>query len=117
MVVLRQFFAKTGKLSLRERFLARIQPGKLPVPMIAMVSTAVCLPCIIDCPHTNRDLKIQATLAEWQSGVWVSVDFAANRYESVYKNHVRTLEALKTARPKGYKKMMTTLYNSSRLVI
>jgi hypothetical protein len=60
---------------------------------------------------------MHAALAEWQSGVRVPVDFAANRYEPVYKNHVRTLDALKTAKPKAYKRMMATLYSSTRLVI
>jgi hypothetical protein len=65
--------------------------------------------------HTDEEeLQIHAALAEWQTGRRVPVDFASNRYHSIYVDHINSLKLIETEKLGGYKKMMRNLYNSSR---
>ncbi|KAH9039857.1 hypothetical protein EDB85DRAFT_1887262 [Lactarius pseudohatsudake] len=69
---------------------------EVPIPMVALVSTA-----------------LYASIIEWRTGVQKVVEFSANAYFGVYQAHVTTLEIIRNQRNNAYHKMMSSIYSQA----
>ncbi|KAH9049440.1 hypothetical protein EDB84DRAFT_1556283 [Lactarius hengduanensis] len=69
---------------------------EVPIPMVALVSTA-----------------LYASIIEWRTGVQKVAEFSANAYFGVYQAHVTTLEIIRNQRNNAYHKMMSSIYSQA----
>ncbi|KAH9012093.1 hypothetical protein EDB85DRAFT_2159305 [Lactarius pseudohatsudake] len=69
---------------------------EVPIPMVALVSTA-----------------LYASIIEWHTGVQKVVEFSANTYFGVYQAHVNTLEIIRNQQNNAYHKMMSSIYSQA----
>jgi Domain of unknown function (DUF6532) len=118
LAVLRQFFTPSVKLYLPEKYYTCFEKGEngkiqLPDVMVAFVATAVCMRCI-KIPTLMHLSQVHASLAEWQSGTMHRINFSADHFASVYRDHKDRLGAIAESSPKGYIKLKEILYRLSR---
>lgn len=73
---------------------------KVPVPMVALVATA-----------------LYATLHEWRTGEQQIVEFSANAYLDVYLGHVNTLKHIRENREGAFHLMMADIYTQASMAI
>ncbi|KAG6825398.1 hypothetical protein H0H92_003821 [Tricholoma furcatifolium] len=93
---LREFVFLGSRTTLAAKYAGRfgIQVPELPIPMVAMVATAV-----------------HASLDEWVSGSQKKQDFNSDMYEDVYRGHELFICNMRNDKRKAYDKMMQRLYN------
>src|ERR1700731_159518 len=117
--VLAQFFQPSDKLFLEQKYHKYFEaPNGAPQlcdPMVAFVATAVRVSHIL--LDTTKHSQIHNSLAEWQTGSRVQIDFSANRFVSVFKSHINRLQAVVRESPKAYCRLMASLYSHAKYVI
>ncbi|KAF8256473.1 hypothetical protein EI94DRAFT_1646045 [Lactarius quietus] len=66
---------------------------EVPIPMVALVATA-----------------LYATIYKWRTGEQQITELSANAYLDVYHSHVNTLKHIQEKRPGAYHLMMADIY-------
>jgi hypothetical protein len=89
---------------------------ELPVPMVALMATAVSCSIIYSISTVLNMVQLYATLHEWRSGMHQAAKFSANTYMDVYKGHVGTFNSIKRAHESSFHVMMADLYTQARCV-
>ncbi|KAI9445639.1 hypothetical protein BJY52DRAFT_1194228 [Lactarius psammicola] len=102
---IRDLFFTGGKTSFASHFsnLFPVYKGpkgvsirEVPVPMVALVATA-----------------LYATLHEWCTGKQLATEFSANAYLDVYLGHINTFKHIQTKQPSAYHIMMADIYSQA----
>src|SRR6266702_3034540 len=65
---------------------------EVPIPMVALVATAVSAQFLYAHEHTNPNYQLYASIYEWRTGVQQPMEFSGNTYFGVYQAHVTSLE-------------------------
>ncbi|KAI9444390.1 hypothetical protein BJY52DRAFT_1194415 [Lactarius psammicola] len=73
---------------------------EVPVPMVALVATA-----------------LYAALYEWRTGEHQVMEFSANSYLDVYQGHVNTLRLIQKKRGSAFRSMMANIYSQANTTI
>jgi hypothetical protein len=92
----------------------------LPPSLVALAATGVS-PCLISSDSTlTRALfgfQVHAALKEWAPGTHQRGKLDGNIYTTVYRDHMNTLEHIKTETNEGYYDILATLHNLVSYVI
>jgi hypothetical protein len=84
---------------------------EVPIPMVALVATAVRLSHTFRDCHTNFDEQLYAALYEWRTGIHQTVGFSANAYLDVYQGHLDTFNHVTAERVNAFHTMMGDIYS------
>jgi hypothetical protein len=87
---------------------------ELPVPMVALVATAVSVIFFTWLFCTNLKHQLYATIHEWRTGTYQATEFSANVYLDVYVGHIRTMDHILKNRVGAFHRMMGDLYAQAR---
>jgi hypothetical protein len=89
---------------------------ELPVPMVALVATAVSAISTHTQGYTNLKFQLFAAIHEWSTGTYGLIYFTADKYSDVYNGHIGTLSNIMAQRPGAFHIMMAELYSLARCV-
>jgi len=87
---------------------------EVPIPMVALVATAVSLVLSLFCILTNFIYEMYAALYEWRTGVHQKLEFSTNTYMDVYLGHVGTFKHILGHRERAFHVMMSDIYTRTR---
>jgi Domain of unknown function (DUF6532) len=90
-----------------------ITTRQVPIPMVALVATAVSDNCYRR-SSANLKHKLYAALYEWRSGTFKLVEFTTNTFLDVYQGHFNTFRYILEKRPTAFHAMMGDLYLQAR---
>lgn len=125
ITAIRDIFFTGGPTSFARRFASSfpthqgfggVDKPEVPVPMVALVATAVRstfirLNC---CANGNLNEQLYAALYEWRSGTHQFMDFSANAFLDVYDGHINTFQHIQKHRNKAFHIMMEDIYSQAR---
>jgi Domain of unknown function (DUF6532) len=120
--VIREQFFTGGTASFAHRFNHRFLVRKdsngvpmreVPIPMVALVATAVSV-IVILLHHANVMYQIYVALDEWRDGVNQPLQFSTTVYLDVYNSHVASLRTIEKERTKAFHLMMQDIYTQAR---
>ena len=86
---------------------------QLPIPMVALVATAVSVTNAIRI-YTNLKYKLYAALHEWRTGEHKRTEFSASMFLDVYQGHVNMLRYILERRSTAFHAMMGYIFSQAR---
>jgi hypothetical protein len=87
---------------------------EIPVPMVALVATAVSNFYWRLKSGTNLICKLYASLHEWRTGEFKGAEFSTTTFLDVYDGHVNTFEYIRGRRATAFNIMMGEIYSQAR---
>jgi Domain of unknown function (DUF6532) len=126
MNVIRDLYFAGGNNSfaLRFRELFPVHQGndgmvlrEVPVPMVALVATAVSATydlLLIGIWLKLMSNQLYAAIQEWRTGTHRTQDFSANSFLDVYSGHVNTFNHIRERREDAFHTMMSDIYMQAR---
>jgi hypothetical protein len=118
--VIRDLYFMGGLTSFAKRFeplfpthlgLNGVVTCEVPIPMVALVATAVRSSSMIQICDTNSDKQLYAALYEWRTGALMPMGFSANAFLDVYQGHVNTFQHIRDQRSASFHTMMADIYS------
>lgn len=83
---------------------------EVPVPMVALVATAVSVVFLLSSLCTNMKYQLYAAIREWRTGRHQPAEFSANTYLDVYNGHVQTFRYISENQNGRFHLMMSDIY-------
>lgn len=122
VTVIRNLFFAGGSSSYAHRYDYRfpryrsndgVVVREVPVPMLALVATAVSVTHKLRL-HTNLKSQLYAAIYEWRTGVRQASEFSTDAYLDAYNGHIGTLKHIEVERPAAFHTMMAHVYTLAR---
>ena len=89
---------------------------EVPVPMVALVATAVSVLISFEWCHSDM-YQLYAAMDEWHTGVHQSLDFSTDRYMDIYQGHIDSLNYIHERRSGAFHLMMGSIYAEAKWVV